>query len=86
MKPGRHINLISKCNPDGIISGIYACEDYTDYFVVLSPGGLDQILTFSKAFWELQKTEGFTFIDEFLEDRKGYIKALYGVEGKHMMI
>lgn len=85
MRPGHHVNVICR-NQGTHISGVYACEDYTDYFIVVSPGGLDQILTFSKAFWDLETIEGFTDIHEFLEDRKQYIKALYGIEGKYMVV
>ena len=85
MKIGQHVNVIYG-NKDMFRSGIYACEDYTDYFIVVTPGGLTQILTFPKAFWDLENTDGFTDIHEFLEDKKEYIKALYGVEGKHMMV
>ena len=86
MKIGQHVNAV--CRNDGtyISGGVYACEDHTDYFIVISPGGLTQIMIFSKMFWNLEKTEGFTDIHEFLEDKKEYIKALYGVEGKHMMV
>ena len=86
MKIGQNVNVVYKNDGRCIYSGVYACEDHTDYFIVVNPGGLTQILTFSKVFWNLKKTEGFTDIHEFLEDKKEYIKALYGVEGKHMMI
>ena len=85
MKIGQHVNIIFR-NQGTYISGVYACEDYTDYFIVISPGGLTQLLTFPKAYWDLEKTDGFTDIHEFLEDKKEYIKTIYGVEGKHMMI
>ena len=79
MKTGQHVNLIVRDDPESYISGIYACEDHFHYFIVISPGGLTQILTFSKSAWYLEKTDGFTDIHGFLEDQKEYIKALYGL-------
>lgn len=64
---GDHVVVIDNSNGSNSIDGIYAGEDYEKYHIVISPGGLTQLLKFSKSDWNLRKIGGWTEIQWFLD-------------------